>query len=213
MKVKHYFTTPIMHEQTDAQTLCDHLHALIVSHMEEKNRIEKPPQSAHPDLFESNFDFLNWPQPEVQQLKSMMLKYLFGFLQEVNQFSREQMAQLRFRFESWFHVARNGGYFQTHTHPNHAWSMVFCVNPGDEQPANDFEAGKMLLMDPRLNAAMYLDPANKDMKREYSFNGLKLHYKKGTILIFPSYLQHSVEPYRGEESRITVAANFSFFYQ
>ena len=153
MNVKHYFTTPLLYEQTDADILCDQLNDLIIAHTEEKNRIENPPQSAHPDLFESNFDFLNWPQPEVQQLKAMMLKYLFGFLQEVNQLGREQMSRLRFVYESWFHVARKGGYFQTHTHPNHAWSMVFCVNPGDAQPENEFEAGKMLLMDPRLNAA------------------------------------------------------------
>lgn len=212
MKIKHYFTTPVLYEQTEAHDLCDRLNALILSHMEEKNRIEQPPQSAHPDLFESNFDFLNWPQPEVQQLKSMMLKYLLSLIQEVNQLSREQLAQLRFVYESWFHVARNGGYFQTHTHPNHSWSIVFCVNPGDAEPENAFEAGKMLMLDPRLNASMFLDPANKDMKREYSFNGFKLQYQKGSILIFPSYLQHSVEPYRGHEPRITVAANFRFFY-
>ena len=213
MKIKHYFTSPILYEETDAHALCDQLNTLILNHVDEKNRIERPPQAAHPDLFESNFDFLNWTQPEVQQLKSLMLKYLLSFLQEVNQFSKEQLSRLRFNYESWFHVAQNGGYFQTHTHPNHSWSMVFCINPGDEEPENDFEAGKMLILDPRMNAAMCLDPANRDLKREYSFNGFKLHYKKGTVLIFPSYLQHSVEPYRGKEPRITVAANFRFFYQ
>ena len=60
---------------------------------------------------------------------------------------------------------------------------------------------------------MYLDPANKDLKRDYSFNGIKIKYKKANMLIFPSYLQHSVEPYLGNKYRITVPVNFRFHYE
>ncbi len=34
--------------------------------------------------------------------------------------------------------------------------------------------------------------------------------RPGDLLVFPSYVQHEVTPYFGEQPRITVAANCSF---
>lgn len=210
MEINNYFTTPFLHEETNAVDLCKKLESFILSSMGEENKVKNAPQSAHPDLFESSFNFLNWNTDETNQLKKLILDYLLKFIQQINNYNTDQLQRLRFHHESWFHVARRGGYFQAHTHPNHSWSVVFCVNPGDA--INDFDSGKLMFVDPRLNASMYLDPANNFMNREYSFNGFKIKPKKGSIIIFPSYLQHSVEPYFGEQYRITVAANFRFHF-
>jgi uncharacterized protein (TIGR02466 family) len=210
MQIKNYFTSPFMYEETNEINLCENLEKFILGSMNENTKIKNAPQSSHPDLFESEFNFLNWNNPLTNQLKKIILEYLLGFIKSVNNFDAKTLASMRFNHESWFHVVQKGGYFQAHTHPNHAWSVVFCVNPGDDNIDNEFEAGKLLFVDPRMNAAMYLDPSNSHLKREYSFNGFKTKLKKGGILIFPSYLQHSVEPYFGEEHRITVAANFRF---
>ncbi len=211
MKIEHYFATPFLHKEIGSHEFCNKLQNFILDSMTNDNKNKNAPQSSHPDLFESNFNFLNWNTPLTNELKNIMLKHLLEFIQRTNNLTIEQIKNLRFNHESWYHVARRGGYFQAHTHPNHSWSMVFCVNPGDKT-GNDFESGKLLFIDPRFNASMYLDPANNQMKRDYSFNGMKLTPKKGSLIIFPSYLQHSVEPYIGKEYRITVAANFRFHY-
>ena len=117
---------------------------------------------------------------------------------------------MKFRNESWFHITRKGGYFQPHTHPLASVSMIYCVDPGDENIEDERESGQVLFVDPRHNASMYLDPANRYMHRNYSFDGLRFRLRADEVCIFPSYLQHSVEPYAGERPRITIAANFSF---
>ena len=212
MEIKKYFATPFLHEETDSDELCHKLESYIVDSINDKNKIQNAPQSSHPDLFESNFNFLNWNHEITNNLKKLILEYLLKFIQQVNNLSQDQLQKLRFHHESWFHVVKSGGYFQAHTHPNHSWSVVFCVNPGDVNNENEFEAGKLMFVDPRINASMFLDPANSQLNREYSFNGFKIKPKKGSIIIFPSYLQHSVEPYYGDKNRITVAANFRFHF-
>ncbi len=61
---------------------------------------------------------------------------------------------------------------------------------------------------PRANASMFLDPTNRAMRRELSFNSFKITPRSGDLLIFPSFITHFVEPYQGELPRVTVAANF-----
>ncbi len=212
MEVKHYFSTPFLHDNLQDSQFCDELYDFILSSMNEENKVVDAPQSAHPGLYESEFNFLNWNVPETNKLKQLMLKFLFKFVSEVNDLTQAQLQKIRFVHESWFHVANDGGYFQNHTHPNHSWSMVCCVNPGSNDGDVAFEQGKLVFWDPRGNASMFLDEANGRMKRPYSFSGFKVQPKKGSIIIFPSYLQHAVEPYRGKDYRVTVAANFRFHF-
>ena len=86
--------------------------------------------------------------------------------------------------------------------------MVYCAARGDLLPDNPFNRGDIVFYDPRSNASMFLDPSNRNMRRELSFNSFKIALEDGDLLIFPSYLTHFIEPYVGESERITVAANF-----
>ena len=205
------FSTPLSHQAGKYPALANRVTDLILNYQKDEHRNPNSPQTMHDGLFESRFDFLKWEMPVVQELKETLLNDLFYFLLQVSGLTKEQLQGIRFDYESWFHVANNGAYFQPHTHPNHAWSMVFCASAGDFQPENAHESGKLLFLDPRLGAAMYLDQSNKEMHRPYSFNGFKVTLEPGSVVIFPSYLQHAVEPYRGSKPRITVATNFRFF--
>ena len=139
----------------------------------------------------------------------MMVGYLGNFLKLVNEINDEDLKSLNFDNHCWFHIYRNGGYFQTHNHPNASWSVIYCVDPGDETPENESMAGHIMFTDPRhVNA--YLDPANNGMRRDMSFNAIRLRLKPAELLIFPSYLYHTVEPYIGQRPRIAIAANFWF---
>ena len=139
----------------------------------------------------------------------MMVGYLGNFLKLVNEINDKDLKSLNFDNHCWFHIYRNGGYFQTHNHPNASWSVIYCVDPGDETPENESMAGHIMFTDPRhVNA--YLDPANNGMRRDMSFNAIRLRLKPAELLIFPSYVYHTVEPYIGQRPRITIAANFWF---
>lgn len=167
-----------------------------------------PPQGKIPGVFESQFDFLEYSDPFVLELKTHILRTLTGFVALVNDVPPETAAGYKWAYHSWFHVTSKGGYFRAHTHPLASWSVVYCAARGDLLPDNPFNRGDIVFYDPRSNASMFLDPSNRNMRRELSFNSFKIALEDGDLLIFPSYLTHFIEPYVGESERITVAANF-----
>jgi len=184
----------------------------LISCETEGFRNKDSPQAAHKQVFESQFDLLKWPNPNIQAFKQKLYDHIMQYIAVVNGFDTAALNKLNFKSESWFHITRSGGYFQPHTHPLASVSLIYCVDPGDENIENQHEAGQVMFSDPRYNASMFLDPANRNMQRAFSFDGIKFRLRPDELCIFPSYLQHSVEPYIGDRPRITIAANFSFHF-
>ena len=204
------FATPIFRATTGSSELADMLTVFLLSKENSSTRNPDSPQQIHKNLFESRFDLFHWHDPEIESLKQVVYGGLMQYVKDINGCDDQALANLSFNHESWFHITRKGGYFQPHTHPLASVSLIYCVDPGDEEMQDENEAGYLVLSDPRHNASMYLDPANHNMTRDYTFNTVRFRLKKDELLIFPSYLQHHVEPYMGETPRITIAANFSF---
>ena len=207
--LNHFWATPFYRGVTD-DARADALRDYILGNEKATRRKRNSPQTAHPQVFESDFDFLDWPSPVTADLKQTLYGHLASAVKGANGLDDNAMRQLRFHNHCWFHITRRGGFFRQHNHPLASWSLVYCVDPGDEEPPNDYEAGHLVFQDPRQTASMYLDTANRTMRREYSFDAVRLRPAKGDVLIFPSYIQHAVEPYGGDRPRITVAANFWF---
>lgn len=204
------FATPFLRTLAGHQQQILELRKFILSRETAEYAHKDSPQLFHEALFESRFDLFRWQDRPAQLIKARLLEHLMSYLKTVNSFEDEALKKLNFRIESWFHITRKGGYFRPHTHPLASVSLIYCVDPGDKDLTNNNESGQVVFTDPRHNASMYLDPANRHMQREYSFNSIRFRLKPDELCIFPSYLQHSVEPYRGEKPRITIAANFSF---
>ena len=167
-----------------------------------------PPQGKIPGVFESQFDFLEHKDPAIAELKRHILMTLTGFVAVVNDISMEQATAFKWSYHSWFHVTSKGGYFRAHTHPLASWSVVYCADRGDPLPDQPLNRGDIVFYDPRTNASMFMDPANRSMRRELAFSSFKIGMEHGDLLIFPSYVTHFVEPYAGDSDRVTVAANF-----
>jgi uncharacterized protein (TIGR02466 family) len=203
------WATPLLRAQTDSNDLAGRLRDYILSCELDGFRKPNSPQRQHNAVFESTFDFLSWPNDSVAEFKALFYGYLGSFVKIVNELDDEQLNTLRFDNHCWFHITRSGGYFQPHNHPNASWSAIYCVDPGDEQPVDESSAGSIMFTDPRQTNS-YLDPANRKMRRDMSFNAIRLRPEVGEIIIFPSYLYHTVEPYIGKRPRITIAANFWF---
>lgn len=205
------WSTPFLRVTTDTHDLANGLKDVILDCENEEFRKKNSPQRSHDNVFESEFDFLTWQREPIPEFRELMVGYLGRFLTLVNDWKDEDLNQLKFDNDCWFHVYRNGGYFQNHNHPNASWSLVYCVDPGDETPENESMAGHLMFTDPR-NASTYLDPANRNMRRDMSFNAIRLRPKATELFVFPSYVYHAVEPYVGDRPRITIAANFWFDY-
>lgn len=157
-------------------------------------------------VYESDFSLFYRDDPVIARLAQACLNALGKLIMDLNRYSAADMANLRIYHHSWFHVTRNGGYTTIHNHPMASWSGVYCVTPGETDSA-DPNSGVLRILDARPNHAMYQDPGNAHLAAPYAAGNLPLQLESGQLVLFPSWLQHEVLPYRGQSERITVAFN------
>lgn len=124
----------------------------------------------------------------------------------VGEVTKAMMKPGRYRFsvDGWANVLRKGGYNTVHVHPNSTWSGVYYVTgnppPADGEGSPD-HSGKIEFLDPRPGASAAYTVDNV-MQRQTMLNP-----DPGTMILFPSWLQHQVHPYFGPEVRISIAFN------
>ncbi len=99
---------------------------------------------------------------------------------------------------SWANVSKRGDYSMAHSHPDCKAVAVYMLEPGEANPADPME-GLLAFIDPRYAACCRTHEGF--MTTPYSPK-----MGPGSLVIFPSQLVHSVNPYGGGRPRIT----FSF---
>jgi len=109
----------------------------------------------------------------------------------------------RFQVEGWANVLRHGQYTSLHVHPNSTWSGVYHVtgNPPPQDGHDPQYSGKIEFTDPRPAASATCMVENVMQRR------CMLNPGPGTMIAFPSWLQHQVHPYFGPVPRISIAFN------
>ena len=213
MTIRQAFAVPIM--QLQAPNAGQLNQALTIKLLEwEKNestRSSAPTAVPRRAVYESDFSLFRREDPDIQQLARFCLSAIGQMAKEINGYSDQEMQQLRIYDHSWYHVTRYGGYFGSHNHPMASWSGVYCVAPGSSLPPEQ-RGGILRFLEARTTAGMYLDPGNAYMASPYTFGDLDYPLEAGTIVLFPSFLQHEVTPFWGDGERITVAFNCWFRY-
>ena len=206
------FAVPFAEAQmADCAALNAELRELILARESEGARWRNPSPSMKitPELYESDFNFFAWPETCVQRLREFSWGALSRLIAQVNGYGAELMAQLAIHSHTWFHVTRAGGYFGVHNHPMASWSGVYCVSPGEDDPQRP-DSGLLYFLNPNQLANMYVDPANNHMRPPYAMTGKSYRLRAGQLVLFPSWVNHEVLPYRGQGERITVAFNCWF---
>ena len=102
----------------------------------------------------------------------------------------------RFRLEAWANVHDQGGYNTVHVHPGAQLSGSFYLTLPEG-------SGAIVFRDPRPGAAMSVIRGAVPN----STSDVKIMPKAGTLLVFPSWLEHGVEAHAGEAPRISIAIN------
>lgn len=100
----------------------------------------------------------------------------------------------------WFNVNPPGTYNIIHTHPRSLISGVFYIDvPADNMGNIRFY---------RDDAAEYY--ITDDIRTENSFTSLAVEYapKNGVLLLFPSWLKHSVQGNMSTENRVSMSFNY-----
>lgn len=191
-QVEHMFATPVFrYVFKDAGALNAALSDLILEREHTTPSMAKSNQGG----WQSPPDFFSWAGPAVATLE----RYLTGAVRVAT--ARVPIPpHLRIEFElyGWAAVNRKGHYNTTHVHPMATWSGVYYVDAGDE--AADAPGAVLEFSHPITAALMTFFPGVLPSARI-------VRPESGMIIMFPSYLQHSVRMYTGERPRICVPFN------
>jgi uncharacterized protein (TIGR02466 family) len=118
---------------------------------------------------------------------------------------------INWRVTAWANVSGAGDANRAHGHPGAFWSGAYWVDDGGA--AEDETLGGLFeITDPRgLLPVMYAPNLRFAIDGCDDAGGARtLTPKAGMMILFPSWLNHAVTPYRGSRPRISVAFNFSF---
>lgn len=115
----------------------------------------------------------------------------------------------RWRADMWANVARSGDAHQYHYHPGSVWSAVAYLDDGYDGSDEPDLGGELFFLDPRMPQIRMNSPhlvlresdGNEQLVEPF------LRPSTGQIVVFPAWLAHSVRPFRGHGTRISVAIN------
>lgn len=101
----------------------------------------------------------------------------------------------------WANINPTGAQHQMHHHPNNFLSCVYYVQSAGE-------GGEIEFADPRPGAEMLMPPVKKNTR--FNRNIVMAEAREGRLVMFPSYLKHSVRVNRSATERISIACNLMF---
>ena len=207
IKITRLFPTPIAALQhPDHERLNERLKAVILARSE-----------SHPGTLRSNVG--GWQSEEnFTEWSGEAGAQLLAFAQEMaNQLSAVSSpehglieAHLTWNYSAWANINRRSHANALHGHPGSFWSAVYWVDDGGRS-GDPAVGGELEFVDPRGITPMLLNPALR-MRIEGCLGAGSSSVQtpqSGTLLMFPSWLLHSVRRYDGDRPRISVAFNFS----
>lgn len=138
-------------------------------------------------------------EPEAIDLKS----YILGLTSQYGKLLGYDYESYRFG-QSWVSYKHPGQHHTMHSHPNSLISGVFYFGePTDKTPAVKFHK-----LEGGFNVS-YLSPKIVKDKREFKYaqKEFSVEFTPGLLLLFPSYLHHSVPLNKTDKTRCSLAFN------
>lgn len=114
----------------------------------------------------------------------------------VNYISNETEMKLEFD-NGWLNINRENDFNILHTHPLTSIASVFYIK-------SEPNSGNIKFKSPTLVSHYPINASNKNF-----YGGCTLASKTGNLYLFPSYLEHLVEPNKSGQDRISLAVNFT----
>jgi len=194
-KVLRLFSTPVILGQVDE---ADALNAAL-----ERAILER--QDQDPGLVRSNVggwhskpDLLAWAGEAGQKVARAVTELANAHTADAG----GKPVNVRWRVEAWANVSGAGHSNAQHIHGGCYWSAVYYVR------AEPSTSGHLVLHDPRMPALRMHAPGLrlKDAGPELI---ARIRPEPGQIVLFPSWLAHSVEASNDEGARISIAMNLS----
>lgn len=145
-------------------------------------------------------DFFKLQEPVVAEFRTEMEDHVQAFLNHFRPEARKKRD--RFRLEGWINVNRAGDHNRLHCHPGCFISATYYVNV---PPA--MSGGDIVFRDPRGPAVAMYETPGIELPWVGSSPEIPFTPATGHLLLFPSWLEHRVEPFEGSGERISIAFN------
>jgi len=145
----------------------------------------------------SKTDFLTRPEPAVEALATWV-DWAVG--QMVDATAGPGALSGSMSVSAWATICRAGAYHAPHSHSDSAWSGVYYVDAGTNNPEHPL-SGVLEFLDPRAGVEAVTAPGDP-----YG-EPFRVRPEAGLLVVFPSWLFHWVHPYAGKTPRIAVSFN------
>lgn len=193
--IEYLFPSPILwYVFRNVEALNAELRELIL----EQERTTRSRAKSNQGGWQSATDFFSWDGSAVATLRAFASRAV-----EVATARLDLQSNARFELHlsGWAAVNRKGHYNTGHVHPMATWSGIYYVDPGDDDDDDsDAPGGLLELAHPIVASVMTFFPGQLPSAR-------LVRPEAGMIVLFPSYLEHSVRLHRGERPRICVPFN------
>ena len=177
----------------DSERLNEALRSLILT----KEREEPGVRRSNVGGWHSDDVLFSWDDRAVEALRQAAL----GAVQTVVPLMIGGSCDFQVNLAGWANVSRYGAYNKRHTHPGSQISAVYYVESGSPPNEEVPESGTFEFIDPRPHAEMSALPGEA-IGRPVTVQPLN-----GRMILFPSWLYHQVNPYLGEDERISISFN------
>jgi uncharacterized protein (TIGR02466 family) len=203
LQIHKLFATPvIMTRLGDMDALNASLLAYLLA------RAEAEPGRRHSNLqgWQSDDDFHTLDLPAARRLCARVTEVVSAAT-AVGVSGGLPDAGFAWRINAWANVNPPGASHALHGHPGAFWSAVYYVDDGG---AGADDGGELVLQDPRGMLPAMHDPLLRFRVEGCLSAGFveAIRPRPGLLVVFPSWLLHAVEPFRGPRPRVSIAFNF-----
>lgn len=154
---------------------------------------------SHNKFFEED----NWAVKQLGQLiHKNLAEYVKEFWKNESTVPFEKLEPFEIRMWGWATLIREGGFSAPHIHPNANISGVYYPYIGEIEESDIPNAGCLALCDPRIRAHVSVITGGSET--------IKIAPLVGSLVAFPSYLEHYVVPFKGKSERISISFNTLF---
>ena len=188
-----FFSTPIWVSKIDNH---ENLNVGMLSYITDLQN--KDPQG----IIKSNFN--GWHSKNFNLKEDMPAKFISSISKNINTALNDMSWDLTSQFikitNMWSIINEEGAFNQKHHHSNSDISAAYYVSAHDG-------CGDIVFYDPRP-ARVYKNPiAKSPNKLNATINSVKP--ENGLLVLFPSYLEHSVNPNLSNKKRVVISFNLS----
>jgi uncharacterized protein (TIGR02466 family) len=195
MRIDHAFPIPIVTLDLDKSAL-DDVHKKVNTYIREKMPESKQEQNKLlTTYYHDNKNFLGTINaiPILEEIN----KHVRGFLE-----LRGLRPDCYVEITSWLQINQPGSLFNRHDHYGAIVSGVFYL----EVPENSGNLKFHNPLEPRRASDVFFDRIRKE-ENQYNYDFIEYVPKVGEMIMFESWLQHSVEINKADKDRLSVSYN------